>query len=206
MKNKQTKPNTTLLFWCCLLLIRKSWPYMFAEVVSSQLLLTHCCLQQQMYILLHTTSYCFLVSLSDDSCRNCPSSVAVWACSGWGTKLLSSFLILPSARTWQWLVGTDLLPCRSSPPWAPAEGFPFSLLCFVRDFNSHLTVFFLVEWRYSVQNRKKREGRTVTHEETQQKLWSKRISSVVSDVAAICEPAQPRRCMLLWRSWPEALS
>ena len=85
------------------------------------------------------------------------------------------------------------------------EGFPFSLLGIVKDINSSLIVFF-VEWRYSVQNRKKWEGRTVTREETQQKLGSERNSSVVGDAAATREPAQLRRRMLLWRPRPEALN
>lgn len=209
MKNKQTKPNTTLRGWCCLLFIRKSWPHTFVEVVSSQLLLMRCRLLQRRYIVLHTASYCCCsVSLSGYGCRNCPGPGAVctsWF-SPWCIKVLFSLHILSSARTWQWPVGTDLVLHRSGPPWAPVEGSPFSLLGSVKNVSSHLVLFF-VEWRYSVQNRKKWEGRTVTSEETQQKLGSKSSSSVVSDAAATREPAQlRRRRMLLWRPRPEALN
>lgn len=119
MRNKQAKPNTTLLGWCCSLLIRNWWQ---TRLLKWYLLIfswcaVACCSGRTPCATQHHTAAWFLPRTAETVPALQPF---VQASTGWFlpwcTKVLFSFPILSSARTWQCLVGTALVLCRCRCP------------------------------------------------------------------------------------------
>lgn len=121
---------------------------MLVEVVSSPLFLTCCCCCSgctSCSTRHHTAAWLLSQTAAAETV---PAQwLLVQASAGcfspWRMQVLFSFLILSSARTQQRLVGTDLVLCSSSPPRAPMERSPFSLLGIAKDAHSHLTMGFV---------------------------------------------------------------